>query len=105
MNSDWKNRAIMPKGGIRQRITIERRFLQMATGRRFCVTESGRTGWVHGSAVAGDLVSVLCGFAVSVLVRSYEDAFRVIGQCYVEGIMDGEAVEAANDRMRQIDLV
>lgn len=95
----------MPKGGIRQRITIERRFLQMATGRRFCVTESGRTGWVHGNAVAGDLVSVLCGFAVSVLVRSYEDAFRVIGQCYVEGIMDGEAVEAANDRMRQIDLV
>ncbi len=95
----------MPKGGIRQIITIERRFLQMATGRRFCMTESGRTGWVHGSAVTSDLMSVLYGSTVPILVRPYEDAFRVIGQCYVEGIMDGEAVEATNEPMRHIGLV
>lgn len=53
----------------------------------------------------GDLVSVLCGSSVPVLLRSYEEAFRAIGRCYVEGIMDGEAVEAANEPMRPIDFV
>ncbi len=50
-------------------------------------------------------MSALCGSAVPVLVRPYEDAFRVIGQYYVEGVMDGEAVEAANESIRQIDLI
>lgn len=105
IDSDWENQASLPEQDILQQLSIQRRFRQIATGRRFLKTESGRMGWVPERAIVGDLVSVLCGSAVPVLLRSCEDAFRVIGQCYVEGIMDGEAVEAANEPMRQIVMV
>ena len=102
---DWDNRVSLAKGDLHELGSIEGRFLTMAASRSFCMTKDGHMGWVPQSAIVGDLVSVLCGSTVPVLVRPKGDAFQVIGQCYIEGIMDGEAVEAANEPMRQIDLV
>ena len=47
----------------------------------------------------GDLVCVLFGCSVPVVLRetkkSYEVCFKIIGECYVHGLMDGEGIEWA----------
>lgn len=44
----------------------------------------------------GDIVYVLGGADMPFVIRKKDDSFRVIGDCYVDDIMNGEAVEAAN---------
>ncbi|RFU27148.1 hypothetical protein B7463_g9190, partial [Scytalidium lignicola] len=46
----------------------------------------------------GDLVCILFGCSVPVVLRSRDDHFEVVGECYVHGMMDGEAV--ANKRRK-----
>ena len=65
-------------------------------GWRFVTTKSGRCGIVSANVEMGDLVTVFAGGDVPFIVRpgtEREGAFRLIGQCYVDGVMDGEAVD------------
>ena len=84
---------------------VERRVLTMAGGRRFCMSESGRMGWIPEAGKKGDFISVLHGCFLPVLLRPKGNAYEVIGTCYIHGIMDGEAVAAAQEPLQQIDLV
>jgi len=76
-----------------------------ATGWRFCRMRSGRSGWVPEHSQVGDEVFVVYGSRVPFLLRSvsedkrkHEDSmsdgrhYSMVGTCYVQGIMDGEAV-------------
>ena len=88
------------------RITsVEKRVTKIATERRFCMSESGRMGWIPKAGKEGDVISVLYNCLVPVLLRPKGNAYEVIGECYIHGIMDGEAVAAAQNPMQQIDLV
>ncbi|KAF2644924.1 HET-domain-containing protein [Massarina eburnea CBS 473.64] len=63
-------------------------------GRRLVTLQSGHFGLAPRTARAGDEVFVLLGCSVPVILRPVEntDFFEVVGECYVEGYADGEAV-------------
>jgi len=63
-------------------------------GRRFCVTTRGYMGRVpHGSAV-GYMICIFFGGCIPFVLRECSDRyFRLIGECYTHGVMDGEAMK------------
>jgi hypothetical protein len=71
-------------------------FLRIALSRRFAATELGMIGYVPKAAVPGDFVVVFYGSSVPSIVRlDNKGKTTLVGECYIQGIMDGEAVEAS----------
>ncbi|KAK4443440.1 hypothetical protein QBC34DRAFT_311031 [Podospora aff. communis PSN243] len=65
-------------------------------GWRFFTTEKGRCGIAPGGAQVGDEVYVLCGGRVPFLLRRVaEGGFCLVGGCFVDGIMMGEALRGS----------
>jgi hypothetical protein len=63
--------------------------------RRFCVTRKGYIGLVPIETKTGDEIAVFDGATVPFVLRQAEKgdgAFYLIGECYVHGIMKGEAL-------------
>ena len=79
----------------------------METNRKFCLTLEGRIGWVPHAAQIGDIVSLMRGSPVPVIIRPSQqgESYLMIGQCYIHGIMDGEAVAGMEDQFQRIQLV
>ena len=81
----------------------------MAKDRRFCITTSGRLGWISKFGREGDIVSLLLGSTVPILLRPKGETYEVIEQCYNYGIMDGEVPDEAMKTdfvpVERIDLV
>jgi hypothetical protein len=64
----------------------------MTIGRRFATTRlHGFIGLIPELAKVGDLVFVLRGGQDLYILRKAEAAYSLIGECYIHGIMDGEA--------------
>ncbi|KAL2875866.1 hypothetical protein SGCOL_008861 [Colletotrichum sp. CLE4] len=62
--------------------------------RRFFRSEEGRFGWAVDGVRKGDLVIVLYGCDYPIIVRADEQKkSRIIGDCYIHNLMDGEAME------------
>jgi hypothetical protein len=69
--------------------------------RRFMLTKNGYMGWapdnIYGKAkdqtMEGDLIAILFGCSTPIVIRPYGEHFKVVGEAYVQGIMDGEAME------------
>jgi len=40
----------------------------------------------------GDVVAVLNGLSIPLILRKVETGYEVVGDCYIHGLMDGEAV-------------
>lgn len=63
---------------------------------RFCVTEKGYMGLCPNSTSVGDVVYILHGLNTPYVMRRKpgrdDEHFRLVGQCYIHGIMDGEAL-------------
>jgi hypothetical protein len=68
---------------------VERLALRMMT------TRAGRIGMVPHKAMQGDLICILFGCSVPILLRrsGLEDEFVVVGECYLDNCMEGEALE------------
>ncbi|PMD49009.1 hypothetical protein L207DRAFT_477718 [Hyaloscypha variabilis F] len=70
--------------------------------RKLLVSKENRwLGLAPTAAEEGDVICVLYGCSVPVLLRPVKEEERVVawllvGECYVHGIMDGEAIEAAD---------
>lgn len=61
--------------------------------RRLAVTNNGHVGMVPRSARKGDLVCVLYGCSVPVALRPLaHDQYRLIGECYLPGFMEGQVI-------------
>lgn len=62
--------------------------------RRLVVTDKGSVGLVAETVMPGDRVAVLIGSQVPVVLISAKglSGWRVIGDAYGRGIMDGEAL-------------
>ncbi|KAH7348375.1 heterokaryon incompatibility protein-domain-containing protein [Rhexocercosporidium sp. MPI-PUGE-AT-0058] len=70
-------------------------FRRLAIGRAFFTTAEGYIGVCPESAQIGDCVVVILGCEVPLVLRPYEDNkenFIVVGECYVPGIMNAEAI-------------
>lgn len=66
-----------------------------AVGWRFVVTANGYVGVAPGLVKAGDAIAVLKGGLVPFVVCKSEQrqgAFRLVGECYVHGLMHGEGL-------------
>jgi hypothetical protein len=69
--------------------------------RRFMLTHNGYMGWapdnIFGSRDAqtksGDLIAILFGCSTPIVIRPHGEYFKVVGEAYVQGLMDGEAME------------
>lgn len=76
--------------------------------RRFMVTRAGRLGMVPRTAQLGDNIFVLKGCnAPLILRRAGNGAYCVVGECYVDGVMNGEVmrgVEAGRYQTKDIVL-
>jgi hypothetical protein len=65
-----------------------------SAGRNLCVTAGGYLGYVSSRSQIGDKVCILFGSAVPFVLREDRDGvFMLVGECYVHGIMDGEAMK------------
>jgi hypothetical protein len=64
------------------------------TERRLVTTSKGYLGLAPAEVLEGDVIAVLYGCNFPVVLRPCEDKFYFIGECYVDGVMDGELMEA-----------
>ena len=61
-------------------------------GRRMVVTRGGLLGLAPELTVSGDCVAIVKGAKVPLILRPMDDAkWELIGDCYIHGIMHGEA--------------
>ncbi|GLA76942.1 hypothetical protein AtubIFM55763_008820 [Aspergillus tubingensis] len=60
--------------------------------RRMMISSKGYIGLVPAKAQEGDHICVLYGCSVPVILRKKGDHYVLIGESYVHGIMDGEAL-------------
>jgi hypothetical protein len=66
--------------------------------RRICIIGKGYFGTVPSEAEEGDLVAIFFGLRVPYVLRPLAvDTYKLIGPCYVHGIMDGEGLRS-NDK-------
>jgi hypothetical protein len=68
-------------------------FAMTNSGRNLVGTSNGFLGLAPANARQGDYVYILLGCNVPVILRlTGGGSFKVIGECYIQGLMDGEAM-------------
>lgn len=72
----------------------ERAAYEMGIQRALATTRNGRKLLVPRFAQPGDILCVLWGGRVPYILRSKGEQYRLVGECYLHGAMDGELVEA-----------
>jgi hypothetical protein len=71
------------------------RMAVVQTYRRLMTTSQGRIGIAPKAAKQGDIICILFGSRTPLVIRpipDFENCFTLVGECYVEGVMDGEAL-------------
>jgi hypothetical protein len=77
-----------------------------AFGRRLFRTSRGFMGLGPAAAQVGDKITVLLGGQVLYVLRGHDDNhFEFVGECYVHGMMDGQACKDGNFFNEEIILV
>jgi hypothetical protein len=76
-------------------------------GRSICRTRNGYLGLVHEASQIGDHVYAFLGCQVLYTLRrsGLRHGFEYIGECYLHGLMDGEAMRFLRDRSKQVENV
>jgi hypothetical protein len=72
---------------------------------KLCETESGLVGMMPLDTMLGDSVYIFTGGALPFILRpvvGFQSKYKVIGGCYIHGIMDGEVVRS--DKWREEDV-
>jgi hypothetical protein len=69
-----------------QRVTLDMQ-------RRLMITSRGHIGMAPARAMKGDVVAIVLGCHIPVLLRTKDKpSYEVIGECYVDGYMEGKAL-------------
>jgi Heterokaryon incompatibility protein (HET) len=85
--------ARLPSMGLHDEIWYRRRVNIWCYNRTVFTTNSGYIGSGHRCLQSGDIVCILYGGAVPFILRPEDDHYLMIGEAYVHGLMDGEAVK------------
>lgn len=78
---------------------FHQRFYEVCKGRSFFSTRKGTFGLGPNRTKKGDLIVVLCGARTPFIMRKSQlpgkrgSVYRLIGEAYIQGIMDGEVSE------------
>ncbi|ORY09664.1 hypothetical protein BCR34DRAFT_568008 [Clohesyomyces aquaticus] len=67
-------------------------FSERLSGAKFAVTRNGYAGLVPEDAQVGDQICLFHGGRVPFLVRDDGETSKLVGECYVHGIMHGESL-------------
>ena len=80
--------------------------------RRLCMTVNDRFGWMPSSAEIGDDIVIFHGARMPFVIRPVSQGpvesvgeaihYELIGECFLHGVMDGEAVR--EDQAQMITL-
>lgn len=63
-------------------------------GRKYCRTSDGRVGWVSKNSKVGDNACLLFGGKILHTRREDDDGrFQLIGEAYIQGLMQGEGLD------------
>jgi hypothetical protein len=85
--------AVEGSSDIREnRATLYRERLLQMRGRHPFLSKYGYVGIGSSFVQTGDLIVVLTGATLPFIVRPEGDKFAFLGECYCDGIMDGEIV-------------
>lgn len=76
--------------------TFLKNFIGTVRNRRFFVTERGYVGLGYSSTKPGDFVSILRGGKFPYILSGKGERFEIRGECYVHGLMKGEALQMKN---------
>ena len=72
---------------------LPRHLVQAISGRLLSFTKEGHVGLVPDAAVDGDIVCEILGCKSLLLLRpSPNGNYKVVGECYMHGLMNGEAL-------------
>ena len=71
--------------------------------RRLATTKRGFIGVMPGSARVHDVVAIFYGCSCPILLRPYGERFKIVSPCYVQGVMEGEAVEQASGACQTVE--
>lgn len=86
-------RMVVGLGTSRDATTVRSAHLRWCYHRRFYESEAGRYGWAVDGAMPGDRVAVFYGCDYPFMIRDAGDGkYRIVGDCYIHGLMDGEAL-------------
>ncbi|UQC76235.1 heterokaryon incompatibility protein [Colletotrichum lupini] len=86
-------------------VTVEMTILAAASPRRFSRTAVGRLCLVPRNAKVGDSICLLLGSEVPFVVRPTKGGrYELIGDAYVSGVMDGEAIASGEYFETDINL-
>lgn len=71
--------------------------------RRFFRSEAGRFGWAIDGAEPRDMIAVFRGCDYPFTLRPNGDgSYKIVGDCYLHGIMDGEAM--VNESLSEVEI-
>jgi hypothetical protein len=77
-------------------------------GWKYCLTENGRVGQIPAESRPGDKVCVFPGIQTPFMIRDHETdggSFRLIGECFICGLMYGEVLNHKDFHVQEIRLV
>ena len=74
-------------------------------GRKLFSTLSGHIGIGDGTLEPGDIVCVFLGGKTPFIIRPVDRKYKFVGDCYLHGIMHGEALEEGLQRRQLITLI
>jgi len=68
--------------------------MRLSIARKVCVTSNGYLGRVTHGSVIGDKICIIFGGSVPFVLRKRDDGgFMFVGEAYVHGLIDGEALK------------
>ncbi len=68
------------------------------------VTDKERFACLPEAAKVGDVVCVVYGRKVPYVLRPVSGGFRILGKCYVDGMMDGETLKVKGPKDQDLIL-
>ena len=80
------------EAGIEMRHSFYQAWDRTSLKPRIITTEKGYVGRAPRWVQRGDKVCILLGSSLPVLLRPVDDHYRLVGPCYIHGIMFGEAM-------------
>lgn len=80
-------------------------FLRVARNRKFCVTKKRYMGWCPFNTRPGDRICILFGGQTPYVVRKEGKGYRLLGEAYIHGVMDGEVLSMPDIKMETIRLI
>ncbi|KAH8744932.1 heterokaryon incompatibility protein-domain-containing protein [Hyaloscypha finlandica] len=88
---EWFTRKVIPCDEEKMRKALSD--TRTVSERTFFTTEKGNLGSTGVAIKEGDQVFVALGCSYPFLVRPEGDAYRIVGECYLDGFMNSEALD------------